>query len=101
MSGHTPGEWRAVVGPKDEQPQILYWGLVAILERSPEEYVSVVTDGNHVVEPEDYVPNARLIAASPDLAQLARDVALFFEGTDAPLGERARSLIARLEGREP
>lgn len=35
--------------------------------------------------------------AAPDLLALAARVALHFDGTDAPLGEEARRLIARAE----
>lgn len=43
--------------------------------------------------------NARLIAAAPDLLDLARLIAAHFEGTDAPLGIKARALIDKAEGR--
>ena len=98
---HTPGPWRAVVGPKSEQPQTLYWGLVAIIERSPDEYVSVVTDGSHVVEPEQYAPNARLIAAAPRLLDMLKGVLSNADyAIDVSLLRDAQAAIAQAEGRE-
>lgn len=48
----------------------------------------------HVLSHED-VP---LIAAAPELLALAERVAVFFEHTDAPLGEAARAAIAAARG---
>ena len=43
--------------------------------------------------------NATLIAAAPDLYALAEQVAAHFADTDAPLGELARALLAKVGGR--
>ena len=41
--------------------------------------------------------HARLIAAAPDLLAIVREVAEFYEDTDAPIGEAARAALAKAE----
>jgi hypothetical protein len=53
------------------------------------------TAGVSVHNPAD----ARLIAAAPDLFELARAVVNHFRDTDAPLGQLARQAIAKAEGK--
>lgn len=60
MTGFTPGPWFT----GDNPPQPLYWGLIAILEHSPERLVAVWQDTHQVL---DHQANARLIAAAPEM----------------------------------
>jgi hypothetical protein len=43
--------------------------------------------------------NTRLRAVNERMLAVLQDVAKHFEGTDAPLGERVRAVIAKSEGR--
>jgi hypothetical protein len=45
--------------------------------------------------------NARQRAVIERMLAVLQDVAKHFEGTDAPLGERARAVIAKAESRQP
>lgn len=91
---HTPGPWRAELGvivadiPNDgfKTTAVAYYG---------DEWRHA--DGLQYGDERD--ANGRLIAAAPDGLALARAVAAHFEGTDAPLGQMARDLIAKAEGK--
>lgn len=63
----TPGPWKAVLS-NERQPQILYRGLVAVLERSPEQWSSVVAQSGYADAGRETIDaNAHLIAAAPEL----------------------------------
>jgi hypothetical protein len=83
MSKHTPGPWRlddiggddynAIAGGEDGSIIASTWG------------------GTHPA-------NARLIAAAPELYEIAKRTAAHFEDTDAPLGIAARAALAKVDG---
>ena len=63
----TPGPWQAVLST-EQQPQIFYHGLICVLERSPEQWTSVVAvNGYADADRETLDANATLIAAVTDL----------------------------------
>ncbi len=89
---HTHGKWKWTTGPT----------LDSILV--PEGYVK---GGPFILSPEDWgmddetdEANAALIAAAPELYELACHVATHFEGTDAPLGIWASKLAMRVANKE-
>jgi hypothetical protein len=95
-SSHTPGPWRAddfgliVWGPDNfHVADIRGWGRLTgeSAMRLPAAEAQAIQEAN-----------AHLIAAAPDLLELAKRVAAHFENTDAPLGAAARALIAKAEG---
>ncbi len=65
MPAHTPGPWRAVLS-HDRQPQYLFAGLICVLERSPEQWTSVVAEsGAAGADRSTLNANAQLIALAP------------------------------------
>jgi hypothetical protein len=94
-SSHTPGPWR------DETVTTAQ----AARMRGPEPQDALVLGDDMTVIGVLYdfanraPSNARLVAAAPELLQLAHRVADFFYETNAPIGEAARRLIAKAEGR--
>jgi hypothetical protein len=86
---HTPGRW-SILAPSESAG----WGLCVAAEH---EIVARIPGRERAKRQ----ANARLIAAAPDLLELARFVAKHFEDTDAALGKRARTLIRNVEGGGP
>ena len=83
---HTPGPWEA--SHREDSSGISY----------------VTADTRHIEVAVSYSRNhadAHLIAAAPELLELARNVAEHFADTDAPLGAVALAAIAKAEGRQP
>ena len=92
---HTPGPWTTV-------PLYRNGALVAL--RIKAEAVTVAVLPNEAPDSDEEARtalrgDASLISAAPELLELARRVAEHFEYTDAPLGEAARAIIAKAEGR--
>ena len=96
MSGHTPGPWR-VQG--------------RAIAASPLDRICVTsdaTDGGFVVRPraidgrdaDTVTANARLIASAPELLDALRELVAFDakHSGNAPIFDRARSLLARIDG---
>lgn len=96
MSGHTAGPWSVANDHKfgislDEIPvydanECIVCGVWEIGD-------------DHNGKPYNAIANARLIAAAPELLALAHEVADHFYGQTAPLGMKARALIAKAGGR--
>ncbi|MGE3840082.1 MAG: hypothetical protein AB7I50_00700 [Vicinamibacterales bacterium] len=92
--------WRAVLS-HERQPQILYSGLVCILERSPEQWTSVVdVSGYSPCDRESTDRHAHLIAAAPEMLEALRAVTKL-DGTSADhdAWAKAHAAIAKAEGR--
>jgi hypothetical protein len=84
MAEHTPGPWKAVeraTAVRASDPTIEFTCAIG------EDAVSMLAF------------DAYLIAAAPDLLQVAELVAAHFADTDAPLGAAARAAIAKAKGR--
>ena len=67
---HTPGPWELVVenDPRG-QPSPMYRGLIAFVESSPDRRLAIVDPIGNTVSHEDWLANARLIAAAPALLE--------------------------------
>lgn len=104
MKNHTPGRWKV--------PGANVFRVIAV-DHNDVPLRCIVSDtaprdvhfGKHSIgwdgydcNGEEAAANARLIAAAPDLLVVAKMVAKLFEGTDAPLGYRARAAIAKATG---
>jgi hypothetical protein len=92
---HTPGPWQ-MSGSRGPSPEYRGHGV------GPDggNYVVVVpyNDRDHV----ECIANARLIAAAPDLLDVAkRCLAMADEGDGPPYWDWIRSIIAKAEGRQP
>lgn len=75
MSDHTPGPWKAYVGPISMSGGLnpFFKGIVAMLRHSgDDECVAVITDQN--IPAFEYEANAQLIAAAPDLLAALEDI---------------------------
>ena len=93
MTAHTPGPWR-ITGPNIRADTALGTGaLVAVVK---DHFADVQT---REAEKE---ANARLLAASPDLLQVARDYVLLCElfDWDGLVFQSAVAAIAKAEGGE-
>ena len=66
---YTPGPWEAIVD--DNQPQIFYKAIIALLENNGQRKVTVVQEHGRMVTEEEQVPNAELIAAAPELLEIS------------------------------
>lgn len=96
----TPSPWtvgercgqEVVINAPHGDPSLGYerWKQMATVYGCDEQPVT----GGRVME-----ANARLIAAAPDLYEVAKLVAQHFSDTDAPLGAAARAALAKAEGR--
>ena len=95
MTQHTPGPWKWQKGER-------YWRLWAGNDTKPGETVSILRAdckvGNRIQAPS--LVNIRLFAAAPEMLEVVRLFADVTE-TSKPLKqmERARALLARIEGR--
>jgi hypothetical protein len=87
MAEHTPGPWHAVAAPND-QPSLLYAGIISTLFYSPDHYVSVFSDtplgegGDSLLE--ECQANARLIAAAPLMFEALQKAMEQMEADDHP-----------------
>ena len=81
----TPGPWHFISG-------------VTYLSVQGDRAETILLDTSPEMDRERKEADYRLIAAAPDLLALALAVAEHFADTDAPLGTRARELIARVTG---
>lgn len=100
MSAHTPGPWMAEASILAPRTGALV-GVYVAQQRSdgtPDGRVCECFGNCLVTTDEALAANARLIAAAPDLLDVARRVAEYFADTDAPLGIAARAAIAKAEG---
>ena len=96
---HTGGTWRE--GSWQGGANI-YGAVVSDVKpsgherRTPEEDAAEVEAYGGYLIAESIAPQDRpIIAAAPALLAVLQDVATFFEHTDAPLGKRARAVIAQ------
>jgi hypothetical protein len=99
---HTPGQWKAII--TGDQSQILYKGLICLIEHSPDNYISVVQADGRVVESDEWEANARLIAAAPELLEavkLALPILRQYTAENAgyPIAETIENAIAKAEGK--
>ena len=107
MSGvkHTAGPWMAADGPSS----VVGWPVVGPMGRSicnvswmPKKAYPDVSDTDYAAFNAECEANARLIAAAPDLLNFVRWVADRGEpNNQMAVFKRARSLVAKAEGRAP
>ena len=69
---YTPGPWEAIVD--DSPPQIFYKAIIALLENNGQRRVTVFQEHDRMVTEEEQVPNAQLIAAAPELLEIAIEI---------------------------
>jgi hypothetical protein len=87
---HTPGPWKSLGA---EVVALMITSTLTSGRRVPFR-VMTCKDGDRTT----VQANARLIAAAPDMLAALKDVATYFENTDAPLGARVRAAIAKATG---
>lgn len=93
-TAHTPGPWR-------QEADNLGCKTIIGNVRSEDGEIFTCTEIGYthgLADETEDAANARLIAASPKLYDLAVAVAAHFEDTDAPLGAQARALLAEIDG---
>jgi hypothetical protein len=79
---HTQGTWDAVLNDDPRgQPVPYYSGLICTVEHG-ERYLAVVSDGRRV-STDEWEPNARLIAAAPDLLAALKAAMAFIKANVA------------------
>ncbi len=76
----TPGPWVVMV---DANP--LYKGLIAIVAHNPDRLLAIGSAADRLTLPDEYMPNARLMAAAPAL--LAACEAALVATEDGRLGK--------------
>lgn len=107
MTEHTPGTWKAYVGPISMSGGLnpFFKGIVAMLRHSgDDECVAVITDQN--IPAFEYEANAHLIAAAPELLAsleaMEKWTAYAFDANDPDMDlpelEQARAAIAKARG---
>ena len=85
----TRGPW--ITG--GDPPQSIYWGVIAILESSPEKRTLVWQNHVHVTE---HKANARLIAKAPEMLETLKHTRWFLM-TKARKDPEERRIVAALE----
>ena len=93
---HTPGPWKVQL-LSEAHRGYSSWQTYAVRSEPANVCLAVIGDIDRY-ESERIPANARLIAAAPDLLEIARRTAEYFADTDAPLGIAARAAIAKAEG---
>lgn len=101
MSGEkwTAGPWEAEewIGP-DCRLGFEVAQVNATPRETPTRYIARMMGDSEGPASTESEANARLIAAAPTMAAVLADVVMFFAGTDAPLGKRARAALAKARG---
>ena len=101
---YTPGPWKAIID--NNQPQIFYKVIIALLENNEKRKVTVVQEHGRAVTEEEQVPNARLIAAAPKLLETSKKLLKKFNNYEEITGtieevagtvEELRRIIIKLE----
>jgi len=94
MSQHTPGPWE--VSPS---------GVLIGTAADPYQAIATIIDGHGSVSPCELAPNARLIAAAPELLQALQALLSYTEACEgllnaSPAGQviAARNAIAKATG---
>jgi len=102
VSAHTPGPWRRKVGGNLGNAIEAFSGKHIYDNddgfRTVAMFQSCEATGFAAQEDANAAANGRLIAAAPDGYALAVAVAARFADTDAPLGQMARDLLAKVNG---
>lgn len=107
MSKHTPGPWVVNREKYAHITNTMFAGIVAdICYVAGEEPLFVCTPTDWIVTADERLPNARLIAAAPDLLEALQDVLAWIDEIGAEAKRRdterlapARAAIAKAEGR--
>ena len=89
---HTPGPWTIGNGDDLQEGHV---SIDALDHGALAQVVWKMIDDDHSPRCE---ANARLIAAAPELLEIAKQCAAHFVDTDAPLGSAARAAIAKATG---
>ena len=94
---YTPGPWKAIID--NNQPQIFYKVIIALLENNEKRKVTVVQEYGRVVTEEEQIPNARLIAVAPELLETSKKLLKKFNNYEEVAGtvEELRRIIIKLE----
>ena len=94
---HTPGPWLVKsdsFGKRLAVTSSKTRGLVLVAKETIS--VAAIMDDFDRMSPGEMKANARLMAAAPEMAELLGQVAVYFDDTDAPLGQQARALLAKI-----
>ena len=94
---YTPGPWQAIID--DDQPQIICQDIIALVENDEKRKVTVFQQYGRTVTEKEQIPNAKLIAAAPELLETSKKLLKKFNNYEEVAGtvEELRRIIIKLE----